>query len=174
MKKRTLTIVMLATALGLSAQAALLPHAPWGGHPLKAAGVNSVPYSESFDTKSAFSDFKIVDANADGTTWFYNSDSKCARYNWNDENDADDWLLTPYIYLEGGKHYFFSFTYERGYRSGEKLAVAFGQGDDPTTYEVMDEGFEIESWDITEYKKEVSVATSGNYRFGIHAISPKK
>ena len=136
--------------------------------------VNSVPYTESFDTQNAFSSFMVVDANADGTTWFYNSDSKFARYNWNDNNDADDWLLTPYIYLEGGKHYFFSFTYERGYRSGEKLAVAFGMGDDPSAYEVVDEGFEIESWDITEYKEEVSVATSGNYRFGFHAISPKK
>ena len=176
MKKRKLTIVMLmlATALGFTAQASVLANSTWGGLPLKAAGVNSVPYSESFDTQSAFSNFMVVDANADGTTWFYNSDTKCARYNWSDQNDADDWLLTPYIYLEGGKHYFFSFTYERGYRSGEKLAVAFGQGDDPSAYEVVDEGFEIETWDITEYKKEVSVATSRNYRFGIHAISPKK
>lgn len=135
-------------------------------------GINSVPYLETFEDQTAFNSFLVLDNNTDGSTWSFYSRDACARYNYSKTNDADDWLLTPLIHMEGGKSYFFSFKYRRGYSSPERLAVAWGTGDDPTTYTVLDEGFDIPDTDET-FSKEVTVRATGDYRFGIHAISPK-
>lgn len=134
--------------------------------------VETVPYEENFSEKEKFGNFLVVDNNQDGKTWTYNVYDECARYDYHATNDADDWLLTPKIRLEKGKIYHFSFNYRRGYSSGEKIGVAFGLGDNPDQYETIAEPFEVMETSMTNYSSEVTVSETGDYRFGIHAVSP--
>lgn len=140
----------------------------------RAAGVSSVPYFEGFDTRESFNTCLVLDKNADGSTWTWDGGydgNPYARYSYSSTNDADDWLLTPLIYLDGNSTYVLSFKYRRGYNP-ERLAVAFGMGDDPANFTVLDAGFDIPDGEYKTFTKEVKPAASGNYRFGLHAISP--
>lgn len=135
-------------------------------------GIENVPYKETFSSEEAFGKFTVIDSNHDYSTWHYDADDECARYKYSSTNDADDWLLTPPIHLEKGKSYKLSFDAKRAYSKGELLAVAYGQGSDPTAYTVLEPRIEPTS-DWTPTTVEVTPTDNGDYRFGFHAISPK-
>ena len=137
-----------------------------------AAVVNTVPYQETFDNGNSFNNFIVLDNNSDGSTWSWYSYDECARYYYNSTNQADDWLLTPPIRLNAGSTYNLSFNYRRGYSAGEIMEVAFGTGDNPSSYTVVAEPFEVVSSSYEEFTAELVVNETGDYRVGIHALSP--
>ena len=69
------------------------------------AGVASFPYEHCFVDGMGY--FTIKDNNADGVTWHYydNRFGGCMRYMSSAEKDADDWLITPPIYLDTTMRY---------------------------------------------------------------------
>ncbi len=137
----------------------------------EAQAIHEVPFFTSFDTEEEFGEFKVVDNNHDGSTWTYNEYDQYAKYNYNKSNPGDDWLLTPLIHLEQGKTYTVSFKYRNGYGT-ERMAVAYGQGDDPANnYNVLDAGFDISSSEFQDKTYKLTPAKTGDYRLGLHAIS---
>ena len=137
-----------------------------------AAVVNTVPYLETFELESGFGNFMVLDNNHDGSTWSWYNYDECARYYYNSTNAADDWLLTPLIRLEAGSTYKLSFKYRRGYSSGEMMEVAFGMGDNPAEFATIAEPFEVMSSSYEDFNAELVVDATGDYRVGIHALSP--
>lgn len=132
----------------------------------------TVPFFEGFDNQTAFDAFKVIDSNNDGSTWIWRSDDNSyARCNGHSTNATDDWLLTPFIRLEANHTYIFSFKYWKGFYP-ERIAVAFGMGDDPTQYTVINEGIDIPDTDDNVFTQEVTATATGDYRFGIHGITP--
>ena len=69
------------------------------------AGVAPYPYAHNFANGIGF--FTIRDNNADDVTWHHYNDrlGGCMRYVSSAENAADDWLITPPIYLDGAVRY---------------------------------------------------------------------
>lgn len=129
------------------------------------------PYTQGFDDESSLDLFTILDSNNDGTTWEYNRYSNNVRYRYNRNNAADDWLLTPALKLEADKSYKFSFKVKAGSTSyPEKIAMAYGEGTDPSKYEVALEPTEIKSTDFIVYNFTIA-NLSGNIHFGFHALS---
>lgn len=135
-------------------------------------GIAGVPYFEGFDTKDAFNQFEIIDANNDGCTWIYNSKVHMAQYSASYTNDADDWLLSPEINLLSGRMYKLEFVY-KGFddRKPERLEMAIGQGSDVARYTTVVEPMVIGNYDRLQHESLFEVPSDGRYRLGLHAMS---
>ena len=70
----------------------------------------AIPYTNSLQTSDEFNQWKILDNNADGTTWQFNEGDKVTNYFWS-LNNADDYLVSPSLNFEEGKQYQVRFTY---------------------------------------------------------------
>lgn len=135
-------------------------------------GIAGVPYFEGFDTKEAFNQFEIIDANHDDCTWIYNSKVHMAQYSASYTNDADDWLLSPEINLLSGRMYKLEFVY-KGFddRKPERLEMAIGQGSDVDGYTTVVEPMVVGNYDRLQYESLFEVPSDGRYRLGLHAMS---
>jgi hypothetical protein len=73
-------------------------------------GAIKAPYSNTFDSDEDIEAFTIIDANNDGNTWYrdkesnYMSADPTSRWSGNN-NDNDDWLITPPVSMQAGKIY---------------------------------------------------------------------
>lgn len=147
-----------------------LSAAPAASNKVAFGDALTVPYSESFDG-NGFDKYTVIDANEDGITW--RSASGKAAYAYSDDLDADDWLITPPIRLEGGKVYELTYALAGGTYYTERYAVAYGLGSDPTTYTEIQPAVDIAPASTASHPTHnVSVATTGDYRFAFHALSP--
>ena len=136
------------------------------------APIETLPYTNAFESVDEWDRLTIIDANEDGSTWhsFYGE----ASYKYNSDNNADDWLVTPAIRLEAGKTYSFLIDAHGSTDAYiERFEVMMGTD---ATAEAMTttvlEPTNLESeMPQTLGNKFVTVAETGNYYFGIHAIS---
>lgn len=145
------------------------------------ATVYNIPFTDDFGPQNHLSDFVIIDANADGEKWHLNTtwnifggDRSLEEMRITTYHAADDWLLTPSLHLEAGTIYAIAFDVHCGdYRYPETMEVWLGN--DATvaamTTEVMS-AFSITEYGYEGYSKEFSVEATGDYRLGLHAISP--
>ncbi len=135
--------------------------------------IETLPYTNSFNTDDEWESFIVVDANQDGSTWHL-YDNEEASYKYNSDNNADDWLISPAIRLEAGKTYTFSIDAHCSSDAySERIEVKLGTD---ATAESMSstiiDATELNSETATTLSnKLVTVDETGYYRFGIHAIS---
>ncbi len=138
-----------------------------------AAQVDELPYSNTFNTAAEQADFKIVDANADSKTWSFNDNGE-AQYSYDSNNDADDWLISPAIKLEAGKNYHFALdVHAQSSFYPERIEVKLA-----ADASALAEGAEVIAatdvdWTVAQTLENsaITVAETGYYYFGIHAIS---
>lgn len=138
--------------------------------------VTTFPYTNGFDNSTEQNWWEIIDANNDQSTWEITGYR--ARYHWNSGNAANDWLVTAPVYLVAGRTYKFYIDAAVGYSTwAEKVEVKLASANDAT---VLSNGATViaattltnEAEDfITLSNENVTVTTTGNYYFGIHAIS---
>lgn len=139
--------------------------------------VDQLPYINTFETVEEQAAFSIIDGNGDGTTWGYimnTDDEHYARYSYSDINDADDWLVSPAIWLEAGKVYLMAFD-TRIADSEESIEVKMGKeaAAEAMTTQVINPTEVTWEANKTLINDHVAVDESGYYYFGIHAISEK-
>jgi hypothetical protein len=199
MKVRSLLAsFMLMAAAGViyaelpSASAPILSSKPVVNNPFKqktaaktsSTEVKQMPYSGLFTTEAMFNEFTVINANGDyksngvECTWFYNEDLQTARYSYSGENNADDWLISPMIYLEAGMKYNFTINcknYKSQYYGDyeEKFEVFLGTDDTAAsmTQRVMN-AKTVRGGEFKDFSaKDITVETTGNYRIGIHCVS---
>lgn len=136
-----------------------------------------VPFTDDFEASTAGNRYTAIDANGDGRTWDfvnYSSTTGRMRYEYSKTEKADDWCLTPPIHMVEGVAYqlkFDAFSVSPAYK--ERIAVACGQGTDPTTFQLIIPETEI-STSIQAGKEltgEIKVMQTGDYRFAFHALS---
>lgn len=129
-------------------------------------------YKETFDTQEAFDTFIIINANNDKVTWRYNKNEKHAECYYASKETNDDWLITPEISLKAGKVYQVSFdTWASGSYYTEKLSVWYGQGKEPSKYDVLLPTLAIK-YGVASLSNTVTIKANGNYRIAFHAESP--
>ena len=136
------------------------------------------PYSNSFNSSDEWSWWETIDANSDGSTWSLSSNS--ARYSYDWDNVANDWLVTAPIKLKAGKTYRFyidAWAYN-GNTYPEKLEVKLASTNTATALSAGQTviGSTTVNWDSSSDSKtlsnlNVTVNADGNYYIGIHAIS---
>ena len=138
----------------------------------------NVPFSQTFSSQQDFNMMTVVDANSDGDTWKWSkslSGNGTAEFYSSKKNDADDWLLTPPVMLNGGERYILSFEANTGtWGSYDIIEVAFGKGNNIDNYSTLMD----ETLIVTPYCEEPYVvngirpAETGVYFFGIHCTTP--
>lgn len=150
----------------------------WSNSNGQAAGhAFEAPYTEYFDHRSGFNLFTVTDANNDSTTWRYMSMNGVthpgtAYYTYHDTHYANDWLISPAIHLEAGKHYVVSFSASNYLNTPERLEVRWGNDTDTTALkDTILPKTELTSGEWQKFEKEVAVETDGYYHLGFHAIS---
>ncbi len=138
--------------------------------------VTTFPYTNGFDSQDEWNWWEVIDDNSDGYTWDLSSNR--ARIRWNTSEAANDWLITAPIHLEAGKTYkFYIDAFAQTTSYPERLEVKLASANTATALSAGTTV--ISSTDITwtEYNirtlsnENVTVSATGDYYFGIHAIS---
>lgn len=139
---------------------------------INATGVYAVPYAQNFDTEASFNDFITIDCNEDNVKWFYNKDMRLIEYLNGWKGGADDYILTPEIYLMSGKLYELSFDW-RGYDTyyTELIDISVGKGCDTGKFSEILPVTELKSADMKRKSVVFSVAESGAQRIAFHCTS---
>mgnify|MGYP002625649802 CR=1 FL=1 len=136
---------------------------------------SGLPYTNALSTADEFGAFTVIDADEDGTKWYFNKNNSAAAYIV-DENDGDDWLVSPAIHLEAGKKYHFAIDV----RNSSKFYVGRMEVKmaDEATAAKLSAGTEVIAASnisntefVTKDNENVTVAETGDYFFGIHAIT---
>ena len=133
------------------------------------------PYTNNFDSNTAWNWWEVIDVNGDNRTWTRNNNGY-AQYTYSSSNAANDWLVTAPVYLEAGKVYTFSID-ARAYSSDypERMEVrmaATNDADALSSGKVVIPYTQFSSTSFYTYSNnKVRVNETGNYYFGIHAVS---
>lgn len=136
-------------------------------------GAVTPPYSNDFS--SGLNGFSVVDANADGTTWYADDFYFYARVYSPTSNDMDDWLMTPPLSLKAGNAYKLSFDAITTSQFDETLEVKMGLGTavaDLTTTLVEPVTFLATIGSPRHITVDVIPTADGVYTIGFHGISP--
>lgn len=149
------------------------------GLPASAKDPLQVPYSETFASGN-FSDFVVIDANNDGTTWKYrqNFDDIDAAYIDTQGVSTDDWLILPAVSLDPASLYKLSITlHGTSFNYNECADIFIGNAPTPEamTKKVVSvvDMFTSRQNPLTE-SGTFSITDAGNYYIGIHACSGYK
>lgn len=137
----------------------------------------SLPFNTDFETSAQMEDFFIVDANADGCTWYFDNNLHGIRYSASPDNRADDWLISPPFQLIPGHLYRLTAQATGTDRLfPEILEARLGYGSDVTEFSTVilnpveiltnstDPAFIMQSSAFT-------VSEEGIYNFAMHIMS---
>ena len=129
-----------------------------------------VPHTFDF-TQNLLDLFAVIDNNADGKTWIWNS-SNGAYYPYNESNAADDYLITLPFNLKAGKTYNVVVNAKGSASYPERLEVKAGKA---ATVEGLTEQViapvDVKLGDFEDIEGTFTPAEDGKYYFAIHAIS---
>lgn len=138
-----------------------------------------VPYGGIFTGPNDMYDYyTIIDGNNDGYRWAYYTEQRCALYFYNEEEAADDWMISPPVNFEKGKTYELKFyTYSSMADYPEALEVRFGTGRTPEELPLqlidMPEVPAVdEDHPLQETVVEFTVEEDGVYYYAFHVYSP--
>ncbi|MBR7054636.1 MAG: choice-of-anchor J domain-containing protein [Prevotella sp.] len=140
------------------------------------APIETLPYTNGFDTIDEWDVLTIIDANGDGSTWhqYDSGEGIFASYKYNSDNDGDDWIVTPAIRLEAGMTYNFIIDVVCSSNAyDERMEVMMGTAAtaEAMTVTVIPPTELMTEVPVTQDNKLVTVPETGYYYFGIHAIS---
>lgn len=144
------------------------------------AGAYDVPYTQDFGAefyrKDLLNTFTIIDSNADGQGWAYNSFTEVMRCRTMSTADgADDWLILPAIRMEEGMVYELSaWLKDGGETLQEQFEVKTGLQNtaESMTTTVIEKQY-VQSSEMKEYKAYLRPKTSGDYYIGFHCTTPE-
>lgn len=135
------------------------------------------PYSNGFNSSDEQNWWEVINANNDGSTYTWAFYNNYARYHWNASSAANDWLVTAPVTLQAGRTYTFSINaWAESSGFPEMLEVKLASANTATALSagqtvIASTTISSTSNTNTLSNQNVTVTTSGNYYFGIHAIS---
>ncbi|MCF0187869.1 MAG: hypothetical protein HUK04_00020 [Bacteroidaceae bacterium] len=132
------------------------------------------PYLQEFNSPSVLDAYTIIDGNNDGETWEWYDYSGSVRVFGSKVMDLDDWLITPAVHLEAGKYYEFSIGlhgYKRAYTEFFEICCGRTNAASEMTVKLLPRT-QLSADAFTKYTVGYLAPESGEYYFGLHAISP--
>ncbi|MDO4512029.1 MAG: hypothetical protein Q4B68_09465 [Bacteroidales bacterium] len=133
------------------------------------------PATIEITDEASFASWTVIDANAttSANTWGYDATNSEALYPEDKKNAANDWLISPAIYLEPGKYEVSGYVIQRSSYSSDKQAFELTFGAEATV------AGQTTFANVTSYQSKlytattgnVVVTTAGNYHFAIHLKS---
>lgn len=137
------------------------------------AYAGDVVYESTLATEDEFAKWLVVDANEDAKTWGFDSSNEAAKYGYNTQLAADDWLISPAIDLPAGC-YILSFEYQ-GSSYGEKMDIFYGAARESAsmTNPIIDLGEIYVDGSFAKVSQMLKVESGGETYLGFHAKSDK-
>lgn len=140
------------------------------------SGISTYPWTTLFADASEFNLWTVVDCNG-GSTWQWKSRTAGgyqaqAMYQY-DNNTADDYLISPDLYMEKDARYKLKFAYAgaNAYHT-EKMALTFGKGKTAEAQSTVLQEFVMKDGNFRTFETELpEVAETGYYNFAFHAMS---
>lgn len=139
----------------------------------------SLPYSIDFETPDQIANWKTIDGNEDGESWFVGNSSALAHggsgvaaLNSNESIALNDWFISTCINLTQG-YYIISYWYRtQDTQHPENLKVAYGLEQSAAGMtNVLNDHSGITNNTYTKGQRIFSVTATGTYYFGIHGYS---
>lgn len=141
----------------------------------------NVPFEHDLANVGDYMLYTVFDANADKDSWIFgvypdfSDNTPCATYLWTPSPTNDDWLFTPYMYLEAGK------TYEAKYSLRGESDVYAGDIEIMLGKEKKAEGMttvlERQPVDYSDFRwlttESFTVQESGKYVLGLHVCGSR-
>lgn len=136
------------------------------------AGAFSIPFNEAFNSADDFALWTVVDPNG-GPHWAYRN-GQADYLNNPGLIEANDWLISPAIYLEEGKSYKIRYEYRTGgYKKAEDFEIKAGTSLNPDdlTVEVANHRG-VTNTKYTAAEASFMATSTGKWHIGIHCCSP--
>lgn len=141
-------------------------------------GDYAAPFHTVFNSSTIFTDYgyTVLDVNKDNDTW--TAQPSGARYKYNTQNKANDWLITPEIRFEAGKSYKLEFIVaSENATNTERVEIAIGKGATPEALTTI----LIPELEVTAVLRTGPMTLSaifspeetGAYNIGVHAVSER-
>ena len=138
----------------------------------EALGEHITPaYEVRFDDINKIESYwTILDNNHDGETWYLEDTYDVMRIRMGSRGN-NDWMLSPPLYLEKGKHYSVEFDASTAY--GGKMRMAYGKASlsSPAKYTELMAGTNIAADVPTTYRAMLTVEETGDYRIGLQEMA---
>lgn len=145
---------------------------------------STVPWMENLENEETRSQWIILDANNDGSTWSYSQSpffnhpegigTGVISYRFNNTNDADDWFFSPLTNYQAGKTYRLRWwEYGGSSYGGEQYEVTIGPNNSPAFHTRKLHEQPTTYSRFIEYDITFQVDVTGDYRLGFHVITPK-
>lgn len=129
------------------------------------------PYVETFDKEENFNLFKIINANNDETTWYFNNGT--AKYEYDVTNAANDWLFSPKIKMNSDRVYKVMFIGHSTQWNPENLKMTIGTKQETRDQTVL---VNLQDWSVQENETHYAYyipETDGHHYVGFHAYSKR-
>ncbi len=134
-------------------------------------GGYTTPYTETFEQKSNFDLFTIINNNNDDKTWRFSNG--VARYEYSVSYAADDWMISPKVKLSPERMYKISFTGKSTPWNKENFRMTVGPDCDPDKHIVL---VDLPDWMTGENETHYayySPQSENYYHVGLYAYSAK-
>lgn len=152
--------------------------------PVVKTDLSTVPWVENLENEETLSQWIILDANDDGSTWVYNQSpfpshpegigTGLVSYRFNNTNDADDWFFSPLTNYQAGKTYRLRWwEYGGSSYGGEQYEVTIGPNNSPAFHTKKLHEQPTTYSRFVEHDITFQVDATGDYRLGFHVITPK-
>lgn len=134
------------------------------------AAVSPLPYRQQFSDDASLADFTVIDGDGNGLTWKIDLGAAC---NPGNQDNTDDWLITPGFSMEKGKMYNVRFT---AWGSSYYEMFEVKAGTDPTAAGMTEPFIEARQVQGNTFSplsvEEVFVPQAdGVYYFGFHGVT---
>lgn len=133
----------------------------------------SIPYGCDFESNDVFAPWTVINLNNDDHCTWARTAEGTARYWFNVWSNADDWMISPAIYMPVGR-YTLSFDYRCSSSDdrNEKMKVFYGQGATVSAQTNMLVDFpKIDNVIFKRAVINVDISVAGDYNFGFYAYS---
>ena len=129
-------------------------------------------FSTELKTQEEFSQWTVVDANGDGTTWKFDdwASPSYAFYGYHSTNAADDWFITPAITPTQSGIVAINFAVQ-GSSYGEMLEVKVGNSNTVEAMTTSVSDILTPPNEVVSYVYLMEVNANETYHIGFHAIS---
>ena len=141
-----------------------------------AATITSIPYSSLLSDGSTFDDgWTVINVEENSNTWQPTTDyditsRQGAKYTYDSNYDADDYLISPSIHMDKGEEYIISYGYKASY-SNERMEIVASLSPDISDPIVIQTQGTVSSY--TKYSPVFTPEHTGDYYIAFHAISPR-
>lgn len=127
----------------------------------------TAPYVENFEEVVLNEGWNNVDANNDGVIMDING---AITYAYNDNVNANDWMISPCIYLTAGKYNMY-YDYQANSLMSEAFSVYYGTSANVAGMSNLVASHTTNGTDVVSEQQVINITQDGVYYFGFHAQS---